>query len=298
MKGSEWSGWVFIFGTVIAAASQPEQDDYLFFNFAPVIEGGPGGKKLLAPKEYVSSIDFLRPLEESSDGITRVPWAFDVTDKDKKGRHHYDFDLWERYSSWLERKKGWGLVRRNFFSICGIRFTLEVCMDHGAGSALHNFVLKGGGVIPGIKPAQVSLVSSAGMVIVEDNLILADGGVVYHQDGLYNRTSDARIRVFEGAPDLDERKHDEGLDEGKALFDTRALRPGVVTELWGGDESVVEGRLKVINEGRSDKCQSDMLESNNSYSFFDSSQDLYVWREKMKVKPRVVVFEEVPLASI
>jgi hypothetical protein len=30
----------------------------------------------------------------------------------------------------------------------------------------------------------VSLVSSAGMVIMDKNLILEDGGVVYHQDGL------------------------------------------------------------------------------------------------------------------
>ena len=105
VAGEEWNGWVFVFGTVIAAAAKgpverEAQEEYLFFNFAPIIEGGPGGKRLLAPKEYVSFIDFLRPMEESSDGITRIPWAFDVTDKDAKGRHHYDFDLWEKVRRW------------------------------------------------------------------------------------------------------------------------------------------------------------------------------------------------------
>ena len=127
--------------------------------------------------------------------------------------------------------------------MAGIRFTLEICLDHGASSALHNFVLKGGGVISGIKPAQVSLVSSAGMVIQTQNLILADGGVVYHQDGLYNRTSDARVRVFED-DGLDERKHDEGLDEGRPLFTTKALVPAQVRELWGGDDEVIEQKVR------------------------------------------------------
>ena len=140
----------------------------------------------------------------------------------------------------------------------GLRFTLEICMDHGASSALRNFVLKGGGVIQGIKPAQVSIVSSAGMAIQAQNLILADGGVVYHQDGLYNRTSDARVRVFEGEDGLDERKHDEGLDEGRPLFTTESLEPAEVRELWGGDDEVVEEKVRMaVRAGRGAEERSD-----------------------------------------
>ena len=61
-------------------------------------------------------------------------------------------------------------------------------------------------MIDEIKPAQISLISSAGMTIMDANLILADKGVVYHQDGLYNRTSAAKVRSFKPTQTLNEHK--------------------------------------------------------------------------------------------
>ena len=147
--------WVFVFGTIIAATPKsfenstmtPEEvekeGEWLFFNFAPIMSGGANPAKMLAPKEYVSYIDFLRPVEEGAN--EKLPWAFDVTDEDMAGKHHYDFDIWEKYSGYLEDRLGWSLVRRNFFELKGVRFSLEICLDHAAGEAKNNFIKKGGG---------------------------------------------------------------------------------------------------------------------------------------------------------
>lgn len=137
LQDKKYENWLFVFGTIIAASRNDltVDDNYLFFNFAPILQGGTNGKKMLAPKEYVSSIDFLRPpsadqtspAKNTSFPSTAVPWAFDVTDSDLSGKHHYDFDLWEELSEYLERERGYGLVRRNFFEVENVRFTLEIC---------------------------------------------------------------------------------------------------------------------------------------------------------------------------
>ena len=228
VKDKKYEHWLFVFGTIIAASRNDltVDDNFLFFNFAPILQGGPKGKRMLAPKEYVSSIDFLRPpsanqspsstkanVTSSSSSSTAVPWAFDVTDSDLSGKHHYDFDLWEELSEYLEIERGYELVRRNFFAVENVRFTLEICLDHAAGEAQRNFLKKGGGVRHDIHPADVSLISSAGMQIIDKNLILKDGGVVYHQDGLYNRTSDARRRLMIDLPEKEKEADEKTSDE-------------------------------------------------------------------------------------
>ncbi|GMI43506.1 hypothetical protein TrCOL_g483 [Triparma columacea] len=254
VKDKKYENWLFVFGTIIAASRNDltVDNNYLFFNFAPILQGGTNGKKMLAPKEYVSSIDFLRPpsadqtspTKNTSFPSTAVPWAFDVTDSDLSGKHHYDFDLWEELSEYLERERGYGLVRRNFFEVENVRFTLEICLDHAAGEAQHNFLKKGGGVHTGVHPADVSLISSAGMQIIDKNLILKDGGVVYHQDGLYNRTSDARRREMIGQLEKgNEKVSDEILDFTGTLFKLETIKAEEVVELWGGDLERIEKKM-------------------------------------------------------
>jgi len=256
VKNPKYNNWLFVFGTIIAASRNDlrNDDDFLFFNFAPILQGGPLGKKMLAPKEYVSSIDFLRPPRKgrrnpafNGTSSTAVPWAFDVTDSDLTGKHHYDFDLWEELSDYLESERGYTLVRRNFFEIENIRFTLEICLDHAAGEAQKNFLQKGGGVHKDVLPADVSLISSAGMQIIDKNLILKDGGVVYHQDGLYNSTADARRRNMIDLPkkgiEADEKKSDEILDATGSLFELDTVDPEEVVLLFGGDAEVIEEKV-------------------------------------------------------
>jgi hypothetical protein len=179
---------------------------------------------------------------------TALPWAFDVTDSDLQGKKHYDYDLWQDMSAYLERVKGFKLVRRNFFEIENVRLSIEICLDHGVGEAKENFIKKGGGIVEGVNPAMVSLISSAGMTIVDKNLILEDGGVVYHQDGLYNRTSASKERHFRREVDPEEEKSaDEVLDEKGSLFVETALEPTHFEYLWGGDfDQVVENMLSIF----------------------------------------------------
>ena len=117
-------------------------------------------------------------------------------------------------------------------------------LDHAAGEAQHNFLKKGGGVHTGVHPADVSLISSAGMQIIDKNLILKDGGVVYHQDGLYNRTSDARRREMIGQLEKgNEKVSDEILDFTGTLFKLETIKAEEVVELWGGDLERIEKKM-------------------------------------------------------
>ncbi len=244
VSAPDFGDWVFVFGTIIAAARDSVGDDgiagtkddsYLFFNFAPILQGGVGGKRMLAPKEYVSKIDFLRPT------VGKLPWAFDVTDEDLRGTHHYDYDLWFLLSDYLEEVRGYSLVRRNFFEVEGVRMTLEICLDHAAGEAASNFLQKGGGIIDGIEPPQISLISSAGMKIMTKNLIIPPGGAVYHQDGLYDKQARAVIRdLVDGVDPNVEPVADKVLDHVGSLFDYEELGAKSVVHLWGGDDILIK----------------------------------------------------------
>ena len=134
-----------------------------------------------------------------------------------------------------------------------VRLTIEICLDHAAGEAAANFIKKGGGVMPGVDPAHVSLISSAGMTIMDKNLILSDGGVVYHQDGLYNRTTAAKSRTFSKLvhPSKHESKADEVLDSKGSLWDVVNIEAEGNAYLWGGDMDVVRenvGGVFVVKE--------------------------------------------------
>ena len=98
-------------------------------------------------------------------------------------------------------------------------------------------------MIDEIKPAQISLISSAGMTIMDANLILADKGVVYHQDGLYNRTSAAKVRSFKPTQTLNEKKHDMLLDATNSLFNIRPVLVEQEAFLWDGDKKIAKGEL-------------------------------------------------------
>jgi hypothetical protein len=53
VSDEKYENWLFVFGTIIAASvdGATSPNDYLFFNFAPIYQGGKGGIRMLAPKE-------------------------------------------------------------------------------------------------------------------------------------------------------------------------------------------------------------------------------------------------------
>ena len=69
---------------------------------------------------------------------------------------------------------------------------------------------------------------------------------MYHQDGLYNRISLAKVREFVVNPE-EEGRADELLDTRGSLFETRDIMPDGVSLLFGGDyREVVEKVLDVF----------------------------------------------------
>lgn len=221
VQQERFKDWLFVFGTVVASDRIDDDDqEYLFYNFAPVYKGFDPtqtsfhGKRFIVPKRYVSKLDFLTPrrnfnhtmakqlIDEgkyipSSEHTIFNPYNFDRKKYDNKGWSEYEEDL-----AYL----GYNMIDYGWFLMDNITFTLEICLDHSRHVALDSFMANlvtgsktmipsGGGdtgltltAIPNHQ-AQISLVSSAGMVVNEKSLVLAHGGSIFLQDGLSNDSS-------------------------------------------------------------------------------------------------------------
>ena len=208
--------WIFLFGTVIASETLPTEDqfDYQFYNFAPLYKGydpakspHPAGKRFLVPKRYVSNLDFLTPVRH----LTNETLAVELLDEEDLnsqatlmnprsiGHNRYDNEMWSQYKEELA-DLGYTMIEYGWFMMDGISFSVEICLDHLVHRALMTYmadVVTGGKtLIPSSADdkvewvsipkhqAQISLVSSAGMDVVVASLALADGGVIFLQDGL------------------------------------------------------------------------------------------------------------------
>mmetsp|Transcript_19695 Transcript_19695/g.46220 ORF Transcript_19695/g.46220 Transcript_19695/m.46220 type:complete len:556 (+) Transcript_19695:67-1734(+) len=208
--------WIFLFGTVIASEALPTEDqfDYQFYNFAPLYRGydpakspHPAGKRFLVPKRYVSNLDFLTPMRHLTNETVAVE-LLDEEDPNRQatpmkprsiGHNRYDNEMWSNYKKELA-DLGYTMIEHGWFMMDGISFSVEICLDHLVHRALVTYmadVVTGGKtLIPSFAEnkvewvsiprhqAQISLVSSAGMDVVIASLALADGGVIFLQDGL------------------------------------------------------------------------------------------------------------------
>ena len=208
--------WIFLFGTVIASKTLPTEDqfDYQFYNFAPLYKGydpakspHPAGKRFLVPKRYVSNLDFLTPARHLTNGTVAVELQ-DVEDPNSQatlmnpgnmGHNRYDSEMWSHYKEELT-DQDYTMIEHGWFIMDGISFSVEICLDHLVHRALMTYmadiVTGGKTLIPSSADnkvewvsipkhqAQISLVSSAGMDVMVASLALANGGVIFLQDGL------------------------------------------------------------------------------------------------------------------
>ena len=195
MQNAKYKDWLFIFGTVIASNMETldssTKKTYNFYNFAPVYKGfdpetttSSDGMRFLSPKHYISSIDFLNAVRRTTD--VPDPYHFDAM---------YNTEEWSALRGFLEKNE-YTMIDENFFSMDGIIFSLEICLDHGEGVAKFNFVkniisqrlmpVGGDGQLShtAYSHPQISLVTSAGMSIYPKNLVLLDGGSIFLQDGM------------------------------------------------------------------------------------------------------------------
>lgn len=215
VSNKRFENWLFLFGTIIASESLPTEDafDYQFYNFAPLYKGyDPAtskgiGKNFIVPKRYVSNMDFLTPMRD----LTNKSMVMELLDSDQhqldkitmnphaSGIKRYGNNIWVEYKDELT-SLGYTMIEYGWFYMDGIRFSVEVCLDHLVHRALMTYMAD---VVTGSKTripssandviewmaipkqqAQISLVSSAGMGVVVASLALANGGYIFLQDGM------------------------------------------------------------------------------------------------------------------
>lgn len=210
--------WLFLFGTVIASDTLPSDHEfeYVFVNFAPLYKGyNPDstshlGKRLIVPKRYVSREDFLTTRRRVNESSARqifddpLPYQATVLSPFDIGYRQYNNDQWKKYKGALS-SRGYAMVEFDFFIMDNITFSIEICLDHDKHSALDVFMAN---LVTGSKKripsggsgdftyrripdhqAQISLISSGGITVNPESLVLANNGSIFLQDGLTNATS-------------------------------------------------------------------------------------------------------------
>jgi len=213
--------WLFLFGSI--TASEPIRDrhnsyDSLFYNFAPVYKGFDPekttyeGKRFIAPKRYLSTSDFMTPQRHLN-----VSGFKELIDHEQTSTHQattvinpiytrgkYDYDLWIDYKGELDGL-GYTILEYGWLMVNGLAVSLEICLDHQVKTSLnaYNADMTTGRntLIPSIVEhgleyahipyfqAQIGVVSSAGMTIVQEALALTQHGIIFLQDGLSNATN-------------------------------------------------------------------------------------------------------------
>jgi hypothetical protein len=146
-----------------------EEGEILYFNFAPVAKGGAevATKRFELFKDYISTVDFLDrknglPNPRRSH-VAKYNDLFDVGDEEMK-----DFIL---------KQRGVQIIEGNVFELDGIRFGMEICLDHRMGVLWDKLQQDNGDLV------DVHLITSAGMSIERGPTPLRPQGVVYLTDG-------------------------------------------------------------------------------------------------------------------
>eukprot|EP00927_Polykrikos_kofoidii_P071865 TRINITY_DN68066_c0_g1_i1.p1 TRINITY_DN68066_c0_g1~~TRINITY_DN68066_c0_g1_i1.p1 ORF type:complete len:419 (+),score=36.50 TRINITY_DN68066_c0_g1_i1:149-1405(+) len=156
VSNDRWRDWLFVFGTVCTGSAG------VYYNFSPIFQGGKEGKRFFAFKHWVSSIDFLDC--NSSDIASGHPCS-----PGPNGPLYSE--LADEATDFLQ-EMGYQRVVDNMFSLVGIDFGIEICLDHYE-SLLLNHLRKHnlGGV-------QVQLIIGSGISI---NYCV--GAITFAQDG-------------------------------------------------------------------------------------------------------------------
>jgi hypothetical protein len=175
----EFSDYLFVFGTVIAYSSAEtnnaapyrqwdvptmEDDEVLYYNFAPVFKGGPDSSrhKYIFTKKSISAIDFL-------SNITMLP---NPTDDNVKS-----YDLVPDSFKYMLESRDAKLIENNVMEVDGIRIGVEICLDHKKGVLWENLQKTNEELV------DVLLITAAGMSIEFGPNPIVPGGVVYMTDG-------------------------------------------------------------------------------------------------------------------
>lgn len=256
VQQKRFADWLFVFGTVVAGeqvveSNKERQQRNVYFNFAPVFRGfdptttSSTGMRLLVPKRYISTIDFLTDARFSSERLVPNP----IDDDDDK---LYDNALWNLLKERLaggfhngEFVQGDGrkfvLVENAWFVMDNVTFSLEVCVDFAQGFARDSFTLlsasRGSVTIPSVgggrlehvavpsSMAQVSIVTSAGINVTAfpHRFVVTSGGSLFVQDGLRPHEPQLQTRAVDKRKDGSLAYSD--ASHAKAVFESFNVYP-------------------------------------------------------------------------
>lgn len=226
---ARFQDWIFLFGTAIVSEELPKEDtyDFLFYNFGMLYKGydpekeSRHGKRFIVPKRYVSTSDFLTPhrnkgRNETSEILqTALPQKTDMVLNPSLNlkRNKYDSRIWHVYKDELVNL-GYHMIEYGWLIMDGLTLSIEICLDHDLQSALISYMADASMVQSTLIPstnssdgrvtyvpiprhqAQLSIVSSAGMSVNENSMVLANEGSIILQDGLSGADSN-KSWVFE-----------------------------------------------------------------------------------------------------
>ncbi len=171
----QWQDWVFVFGSIVGVSSPtfntpPYDIDPLatkeVYNFAPVQQGGIAAQgdtgARIVMKELMSGVDFIAAAANPGGlllgDVEHMPASASGMGREQQ-QVNYD---------------GAGV-----FSLAGITWGLEVCLDHS--DAVRR--LQKSPQLPGDNLIQLQVVPSCGMSIQAQSVITQDGGYVFNCDG-------------------------------------------------------------------------------------------------------------------
>ena len=146
--------------------------------------------RFIAPKRYVSGIDFLTARADNTTVSNPKDLKKDI----------YSNEEWEKIKEFLQ-EKDYNMIEDTWFVMDDILMTIEVCLDHLGHVAKDlqkdhrrkKIPFGGNGEFQEIKfpdnaLAQVSLVSSAGMSVTAPSIVLMKDASIFLQDGLGSGT--------------------------------------------------------------------------------------------------------------
>ncbi len=193
---SIFKDWLFVFGSCIASSEKHAMDrpqgpsiardrGLEVYNIVVVQKGNTGESgSCIVMKEFKSGIDFLSKSSENKDNTGKVTEIL-IEPRDKVGDKlmHEDVEhLKAGKGGNLNRGSGKEAQRLRYeglgmFSVDGIRFGMEVCLDH----AMRRLWRSPPAV--GQPRVQIHLVPSAGMSIKSESVVAMPDGYVFNCDG-------------------------------------------------------------------------------------------------------------------
>ena len=195
-KSSDYRDWLFVFGTAIGWMEVPGKPNTKeIVNAALVQKGGVANAHndtcKIVMKEYISHIDFARTFNGNWSNPSDRVGVVDGNPLTKLAPTSGSRDLNVQPSSAINKtneRSASGYGGGCLFSIDGVEFALEICLDH-----YKERVKTYADTTQGLQVPQIHLITSAGAEIVEDGVFTVPNGLMFNVDG--RGSSDININI-------------------------------------------------------------------------------------------------------